>query len=580
LSAVSPRILGNTSLDAFDALVIGSGASGGAVADLLTRHGQKVLVLEAGPNYFPDIDQPAAATAPGSVGQALPLFGNDELKLSHRYQIAPDPLAEPRTLRHTIADGDRLVVGDVANFAKTVGGGATHADLKTPRFIPDDFRLATVLGADPLGDGSNFADWPVQYDALEPFYLYTERLMGVQGAAGVDPNAGPRSGPYPMPPGAAMYVAPRAQVGLAKLGYTLFPCPTAINSVPYDDRPACNDCGFCQGSPCAINAKGTPGVTTLRKALLTGNCQLRPETRAVRLRVDGAGTTITGVEAILPDGSRATFTADRYFLAANPIEDVRLLALSGGGQPLGNSSGLIGRHLMLHHGVNVLGVFEDQLHGHRGRGSTHAFTEFRVPSNRSQPVGGIVVVTTVPYLIQQAQTYLGQFGPLGLKGALFKKFLRQARPRDRLLSLNMYGEDAPHPANTADLDPAIRDVDGIPVARLTYQPHRYELAAEQFYVPKMIDIVGAAGARFGAQAPNGDPPGAGHLMGTLRFGSDPATSVCRPDGRFHDIGNLYGTGASLFPTSSGFNPTLTITMLATYVAASALFPGDPARALT
>jgi choline dehydrogenase-like flavoprotein len=579
MTAVSARILGNTSLDRFDALVIGSGASGGAVAAMLTRHGQKVLVLEAGSNYFPDIDQPVVPTVPGSAVQQLPLFGNDELKLSHRYQIAPDPLAEPRTLRHTIADGDRLRVGDIANFAKTVGGGATHADLKTPRFIPDDFRLATVLGADPLGDGSRFADWPVQYDALEPFYLYTERLMGVQGADGVDPFAGPRSGPYPMPPGAAMYVAPLARIGLAKLGYTLFPCPTAINSVPYDGRPACNDCGFCQSSPCAINAKGTPGVTTLRKALLSGNCQLRPETRAVRLQVDGAGTAITGVEAILPDGSRATFTADRYFLAANPVEDVRLLALSGGGRPIGNSSGLVGLHLMFHHGVNVLGVFEDQLHGHRGRGSTHAFTDFRVPSNRSQPVGGIVVVTTVPYLIQQAQTYLGQFGPLGVRGALFKKFLRQARPRDRLLSLNMYGEDAPHPANTVDLDPAIRDIDGIPVARLTYETHRYEMAAEQFYVPRMIDIVGAAGARFGAQAPNGDPPGAGHLMGTLRFGSDPATSVCRPDGRFHDIGNLYGTGASLFPTSSGFNPTLTITMLATYVAASALFPGAPERAL-
>lgn len=579
MSAVSARILGNTSLDRFDALVIGSGASGGAVAAMLTRHGQKVLVLEAGSNYFPDIDQPAAATALGSVGQALPLFGNDELKLLHRYQIAPDPLAEPRTLRHTIADGDRLRVGDFANFAKTVGGGATHADLKTPRFIPDDFRLGTLLGAAATAGGASFVDWPVQYDALEPFYLHTERLMGVQGADGVDQNAGPRSGPFPMPPGAAMYVAPRAEAGLAKLGYTLFPCPTAINSVPYDGRPACNDCGFCQSSPCVINAKGTPGVTTLRKALLSGNCQLRPETRAVRLLLDGAGTTVTGVEAILPDGSRAMFSADRYFLAANPVEDVRLLALSGGGRPIGNSSGLVGRNLMLHHGVNVLGVFEDQLHGHRGRGSTHAFTEFRVPSNRSQPIGGIVIVTTVPYLIQQAQTYLAQFGPLGVQGALFKKFLRQARPRDRLLSLNMYGEDAPQPANTVDLDPAVRDIDGLPVARLTYQPHDYEMAAEKFYVPKMIDIVGAAGARFGAQAPNGDPPSAGHLMGTLRFGSDPASSVCRPDGRFHDIGNLYGTGASLFPTSSGFNPTLTITMLATYVAASALFPGAPERAL-
>ena len=579
MTAASARILGNTALDRFDALVIGSGASGGAVAAMLTQHGQRVLVLEAGSNYFPDIDVAGTAVAPD---QALPLFGNDELKLSQRFQIQPDPIAEPRTFRHTAADGDRIAVGDYANFAKTVGGGATHADLKTPRFLPEDFELGTLLGADPHADGSAFADWPVTYDQIEPFYLHTERLMGIQGAEGVDPFAGRRSGPYPMPPGAAMYCAERVAAGVAHFGFTLFPCPTAINSVPYDGRPACNDCGFCQSSPCAINAKGTPGVTTLRKALLTGNCQLRPETRAVRLLTDGAGTTITGVEAILPDGSRATFTADRYVLAANPVEDVRLLYLSGlaaTGGPLGNSSGLVGRHLMLHHGVNVLGVFEDQIHGHRGRGSTHAFTDFRVPSKRDQPLGGIVVVTTVPYLIQQAETYLSQFGPLGVKGVLLKKMLRQARPRDRFVSLSMYGEDAPHPANTVDLDPAVRDVDGIPVARLTYRAHAHELLAEQAYVPRMIDILGASGARFGAPIAPGDPPGSGHIMGTLRFGADAATSVCRPDGRFHDIGNLYGTGASLFPTSSGFNPTLTITMLATYVAASMVFPGSPERAL-
>lgn len=566
---MSGEILGNRALDRFDALVIGSGPSGSAVAELLTRHGQKVLVLEAGSNYFPGIDQP-------SPTQPLPQFGNDELKLLHRFQIQPDPIAEPRTFRHSIADGDRRAVGDFANFAKTVGGGATHADLKTPRFMPEDFRLRTLRGDVP---GASFVDWPVQYDELEPFYLHAERQMGVQGADGVDPFAGRRSGPYPMPPGAPMYIAERVAAGVAQFGHTLFPCPTALNSVPYDGRPACIDCGFCQGHPCAINAKGTPGVTTLRKALLTGNCQLRPETRAIRLLVDGAGTAITGVEAILPDGNRGTFTADRYVLAANPVEDARLLYLSGNGTPIGNASGLVGRNLMLHHGVNVLGVFEDQLHSHRGRGSTHAFTDFRRPADTNQPVGGIVVVTSIPYLVQQATTFLDQFGLLGVRGALFKKMLRQARPRDRLLNLSMYGEDAPQPSNTVDLDPAVRDIDGIPVARLTYLPHDYELSAARFYVPRMIDILGAGGARFGAHVPPGDPPGSGHLMGTLRFGAAAATSVCRPDGRFHEIGNLYGTGASLFPTSSGFNPTLTITAVASYVAASILFPGSPERAL-
>lgn len=559
-------ILGNRSLSTFDVLVIGSGAGGSATAHMLASHGKKVLVLEAGPNYFPGIDRPGE--------QPYPLYGNDELKQSHRFQIQPDPLVEPRSFRHAISDGDRLAVGAFAAFAKTVGGGATHADLKTPRFLAEDFQLGTILGQ---VSGASFADWPVQYDQLEPFYCYAEALMGVQGVEGVDPHQPTRSKPYPMPPGTAMYINERVKSGLDAQGITLFPCPTAINSVPYDGRPACNDCGFCQGSPCAINAKGTPGVTTLRKALLTGNVQLWPETRAVKLATDGAGTTITGVEAILSDGTRRTFTADQYVLAANPVEDARLLLLSGG---IGNSSGLVGRNLMLHHGLNILGVFEDQIHGHRGRGSTHAFTDFRQPLlHASQPIGGIVVVQSIPYLIQQATTYLEEFRQLHISSATFKKLVRQARPRDRVVNFSMYGEDAPQPTNTVDLDPAVRDIDGIPVARLTYLPHAYELAADDFYTPKMIDAMGASGARFAAKAPPGDPPGTGHLMGTLRFGPDPATSVCRPDGRFHDIGNLWGTGASLFPTSSGFNPTLTITTLATFVAASMLFPGNPEQAL-
>ena len=69
-----------------------------------------------------------------------------------------------------------------------------------------------------------------------------------------------------------------------------------MNSRPYDGRPACNDCGFCSDYGCPINAKGSPAVTMLRKALLTGNCQLRPETRAVKLARRTAQDSVTGVE--------------------------------------------------------------------------------------------------------------------------------------------------------------------------------------------------------------------------------------------------------------------------------------------
>jgi len=79
------------------------------------KKGLRVLVLEKGENYYPDLD----SGGPGTQFQNESVFGNDELKLVHRYQIEPDPLAEPRTMRHSIADGDRLRVGDFANFART-----------------------------------------------------------------------------------------------------------------------------------------------------------------------------------------------------------------------------------------------------------------------------------------------------------------------------------------------------------------------------------------------------------------------------------------------------------------------------
>jgi choline dehydrogenase-like flavoprotein len=141
------------------------------------------------------------------------------------------------------------------------------------------------------------------------------------------------------------------------------------------------------------------------------------------------------------------------------------------------------------------------------------------------------------------------------------------------------GEDAPQVSNRVDLDPDVKDLDGLPVPRITYLNHQFELAASAFYAPKLLDIMGAAGCKYAA---NGPPalPGSAHIMGTLRMGPDPATSVCDPTGRFHDIGNLYVTDGALFPTSSGFNPTMTIVALSTYVAGGMAYPGSPEKALS
>lgn len=566
---MSAKVLGNQSLDGFDVIVIGSGAGGAPVADMLTRHGKKVLVLEAGANHFDGLDDPK--------GPVVSRFSNDEVKLFSRNFIGPDSYVEPRTWRTSESDGDRSTVGDVNPLPKTVGGGTVHADLKMPRFAPDDFHLGTLLGNVP---GAAFADWPVDYDMLEPFYAYVERAIGIQGQRGSDPFAGPMKDDYPMPPGNPMYLARKIEDGAKKLGVTVFPYPTAVNSRPYDGRPPCVDCGFCSGFGCPSNAKGSTAVTMLRKALLTGRCQLRAETRVVKLVANAAGTRIDSVECIGPSGERLTFRADAYVLAASPIEDARLLHLSGG---VGNASGMVGRCLMFHLQTIGIGIFDERVHSHRGRAVSHGFSDFRgKPKDPMHPLGGIVEISGGSGALEEASFYLRVLKLLSPKfdGLRFKRLMQESPGRDRVVELVMQAEDAPQLGNRVDLDPAVKDLDGLPVARVTYSNHAFELDASRFYAPKLLDVLGASGARYGFIAPKDDIPTSAHVMGTLRFGNDPKTSVCDATGRFHDVENLYASDGALFPTSSGYNPTHTIITLATRVAAEMVSPGSPERALS
>ena len=168
-----------------DAVIVGSGPGGCAAADVLTAAGWSVVIFEKGRNHLIDLDDPRR------LGTA---FSNDEIKFHARHFLGPDPHVEPRTFRLDEDDGDRSFTGDVNNLPSTVGGGGVHADGKVPRFRDEDFRLRSERG--PIA-GAALADWPVQYDELEPFYAEAERLVGVAGDAAANPFASWRSGPYP-----------------------------------------------------------------------------------------------------------------------------------------------------------------------------------------------------------------------------------------------------------------------------------------------------------------------------------------------------------------------------------------------
>jgi choline dehydrogenase-like flavoprotein len=381
-----------------------------------------------------------------------------------------------------------------------------------------------------------------------------------------------------MAPGSTMYGSSILGQGLAARGYTMFPYPTAVNSTPYDGRPACSDCGFCSGYPCPTNAKGSTAVTGLRKALLSGNCQLHAETRVVKINAQNGD--VTSISTIEPDGSPGTYTADRYVLAASPIEDARLLLLSDN---LGNSSGMVGRNLMFHYQTIALGIFDERVHGYRGRTVDHGFADFRgVPNDPDHPLGGIVEISGGGLPIGEAAFYkqvLAQLRPGTWDGRLFKSLMRQSPGRDRVMILVIQAEDAPQTSNVVDLDPAIVDLDSLPVARCTYGNHAFEVDAGAFYEPKLLDIFGAAGAKYAFIAPRDQVPGSQHVMGTLRSGTSAATSVTDANGKLWDLGNLYAADGSLFPTSSGHNPTMTIVALALRVAAAMVNPTSPSSVI-
>jgi choline dehydrogenase-like flavoprotein len=542
-----------------DAVIIGSGPGGATAADVLTAAGWSVVIIEKGRNHLLD---PADPTQPAKD------YSNDEVKFIARHFLGPDPFLEPRTFRTGPEEGERSHVGEVNSIPSTVGGGGTHADGKVPRFREDDFRLLSTLGPQP---DAAVADWPLTYDDLEPYYTHVERAIGVAGTAGANPFAAWRSGPYPMPSGAPMYGATLSSAAAERLGYHPYAAPTAANSVPYDGRPACNNCGFCAFFGCPIHAKGDP-VALLQRVMASGRAELWPETFVSRIKTQG--TRATGVDYIGPDGVERSMDARYVVVAGGAIETPRLLLLSGMDHPL------IGRHLMVHYQTIVVGMLPERLHGHRGRAVTHVHDDAMIADELSRRAakeaglpwlrGGMVEHGGASLPVMEAKVY--PWGPS------HKALMRDSPLRERLWAFIMQGEDLPYATNTVDLDPTVRDVRGFPVARVTYRGGRHELAASAHHGPRLEAVLKEMGAGWttrtsspgtryhgGGMSP---VPESRHVIGTTRMGEEPATSVVDPFGRVHGLDNVVVCDSSVFVTSSGYGPTLTLVALAARAAAA------------
>jgi choline dehydrogenase-like flavoprotein len=298
---------------------------------------------------------------------------------------------------------------------------------------------------------------------------------------------------------------------------------------------------------------------------------------------DGSGRRATGVRYHDVERREHVVSARHVVLAAGAFETPRLLLRTGLGNP-----DVVGRFLQYHFQTFVLGIFDHRLHGHRGRSVTHLMDDPIVPDAEAQRAaaeaglpflrGGIVEHGAAGHPVLEAI----QTTP---PGAMHSRLMLDSPMRDRMAVFTMQGEDLPQAGNRVELDPRVKDVFGMPAGRAVYSSHRHEVACAEHWAPRLEAVMREAGAQhsFWATSPPlpgsfGDRPGSRapvsrHVVGTARMGDDPATSVFDRWQRLHGVENLLCTDSSVFPTSAGYGPTLTIVALA--IRASRALAGLP-----
>jgi choline dehydrogenase-like flavoprotein len=522
-----------------DFVVVGSGAAGGVIARELSQAGFSVLVFEQGPRLSPAD------------------FEHDELKYWLLSGITSDPRSSPQTFRKVATDTAKLPQGpNPLMYARLVGGSSNHYTANFWRFHEIDFHERSVLGSIP---GTAFADWPISYRELEPYYTKVEWEVGVSGLGYASPFDPPRSKPYPMPPMPVKSSGVLMEQGARKLGLHPFPAPLAIASQPFRGRPACVHCGFCMGFGCEARAKSSSLFTMIPEAEATGRCEVRSSSYVYSVAMNPSGRT-TGVHYF--DGDKRTHfqKAKAVVLSANGAETARLLLNSTSNRfphGLANSSGMVGKHLMFNQGAGVHAVFEHEINDYKSVQVTRILHDFYDSDPKRGFYGGGGIDARINP--QPALWAMASGGNLPRWGADLKSRL-EAFPRSTMST--GHSTSLPLETNSVSLDPTVKDAWGIPAIRVTYKDHPDDLAMAKFLQDRSYEIMQAAGAQKLWREDVQENSGGAHLLGTCRMGNDPATSVVDKYHRTHDVPNLFLCDGSSFVTSGRGQPTMTIQALA------------------
>jgi choline dehydrogenase-like flavoprotein len=516
--------------DTADVLIVGAGASGAFAAVELTRAGFGVVCLEQG-------DWTLRTEFDGA---------RKEWELRAQKNWHPNPNTRAAAADYPIETTDSDVNPLMFNG---VGGSTILYAAHWVRMLPSDFQ---VHRQDGVAD-----DWPITYEDLAPYYGKTEIAMGVSGLVG--DTAYPDESAYPNPPMPLNKIGLKAAQGLDKLGWHWWPAPQAISAKRYRHMQACVRRGTCL-TGCPEGAKGSVDVTHWPDAIQQG-AHLVTGARVREITTNAKGLA-TGAIYIDRHGKEHHQKANVVIMAANGIGTARLLLLSKStAHPdgLANSSGLVGRRLMMHPYAAATGVYDEPLESWLGP-SGHAIQSFEFYETQ----------TSRGFVRGGKWQVMPSGGPLGLRAGYSDSPLEEAwganfhrrvkKTTGHSFEWGITAEDLPDTENRVILDPSLTDSDGIACPKIIYKSSQNTQKLMDFNLERAKEAHDAAGAAEVHLTPLMRDCG-WHIMGTARMGHHPSESVINQWHRAHDVPNLYVIDGSAFVTSAGANPTATITAL-------------------
>ncbi len=503
--------------DHYDVIIVGSGPGGGAMAHRLAATGKRILILERGP-YLPRERDNWDAKA---------------VFVDGKYQVDETWYGK---------DGSSFAPG----LHRFVGGNSKVYGAALLRLREGDF------GEIRHPDGLSPA-WPLGYDVFEPYYAQAERLFHVHGKAGEDPNEPRRSGQYPYRPVSHEPLIRELSDQWAAMGLHPFHLPLGIMLDEKDGRATptsiCIRCDAFDGFPCLLNGKADAQVVCIDPTLARySNVSLLTEAYAARLETAADSKSVRYVH-VDRDGRKERYSADIFVVACGALSSAQLMLRSSGpghDNGLANGSDQVGRNYMRHN-QSVLMAFLKQPNTTVFQ-KTLACSDFYFKSDDWDfPLG----------LIQMCATTHGD----QLRGEEVPHWMNDWLPQmpfdavaNHALDFWLSSEDLPRPENRIYYDGERTRLD------LTES----NMEAHHRLTKKLEEIMKRCGAApflmernlyLGKDIPIG---GTAHQAGTMRFGTDPRSSVLDTNCKAHELDNLYATDAGFFPSIGAVNPTLTI----------------------